>query len=105
MLGAHLHARLGEARDQEVVGRERSRGPTALLPLGRGPTHRGHLVGERWAVQDDDHALADRDLLARRSDEPTPGGARDARFVLTRRSCSSGDCKQRRGKRERCEQG
>ncbi len=64
-LGLDLHALLGEPRDEEVVGCQRGRRPLPFLSFGRPPARGSHAVGERRAVQDDDHALAYGHLLPR----------------------------------------
>ena len=97
------HALLREARDQEVVGGERRRGPLPLLRLGRLSPGRGDPVGKRRAVEDDDHALADRDLLARAADETAPGRPGEVLVLAPCAARSGRHREQRRGHSERAE--
>ena len=103
MLGLDLHSLLRQARDEQVVRRERRRRPAPLLSLGRLAAGRGDLVGERRAVQDDDDALTDRDLLARRADQAPPGRGVELRVLVARASRAGRHREQRRGERERAE--
>ena len=104
MLGPHTHAVLREPRDEEVVRGERGRGPAALLRLGRLSPGRRDLVGERRAVQDDDHALADRDLLARAADEAAPRRRCLILLLVAGAPGTSADRQERRSQGQRCEQ-
>ena len=94
VLWLDLHALPGEPCDEQVVGGERGRGPAPLLRLGRLAARGSHLVGERRTVQDDDDALADRDLLARGADEAAPGRGRRLRFLVAGASGPRGDREQ-----------
>jgi hypothetical protein len=104
MLRANGHAVLGKPRDQEVVRCKRGRGPPPLLRLRRLPSSRHHPVGERRAVEDDDDALTDGDLLPRAADEPAPRRSREIVLLVSDAAGSGRDRDERPRHREGREQ-
>ena len=104
VLGPHANAVLREPCDEQVVRGERGRGPAPLLRLGRLTAGRRDPIGERRAVQDDDHPLAHGDLLARAAHEATPRRGRESLLLVPGSSGSGADGQERRGQREGREQ-
>ena len=68
VLGADLPPSLRETGDRLVVGRKGRNDPLPLLRRLAVPPAAATRSGEGRAVEDDDHTLADRDLLTRRPD-------------------------------------